>query len=387
MKEILENLFSSESNWDNKHINNVCNNPVSEAMLDQIEKGCSLESIEQLVEDGFPVFKYRTQLTIHGIFPKVTTNRIGQYKNLIQNKNKSIGVRWSAVDNSKRNKLMHRLCAISDFRYYENSSEHLFYISKRLGDDIEQNKAIAMELVNRAKSIDTSLFYGDVNVVRLKSWISEYIELRVNLRAFHCQQYNEIVSNFSGKSIDVWTKEYDEYCKREIEEKQKRIAEWEKMQEERKIAAAENQKQYEIWLQSNNPGDGYVNHAKWTPEIAQVAKVIGNYKTGFRFKYGKVSKSFGKLNLKWDDQCKGSRIKGNLLDIWVISDKPKEEPKKSSDVKIVEYTEKQIAVIGNTYPLRSELKRLGGNWNKGLSIGCGWIFPKSKLNQVKELVR
>lgn len=57
MKEILENLFSSESNWDSKHINNVCNNPVSEAMLEQIESGCSLEAIEQLVGDGFTVFK------------------------------------------------------------------------------------------------------------------------------------------------------------------------------------------------------------------------------------------------------------------------------------------------------------------------------------------
>ena len=42
-----------------------------------------------------------------------------------------------------------------------------------------------------------------------------------------------------------------------------------------------------------------------------------------------------------------------------------------------------ILVTGNTFPYRSDLKSLGGTWNKKQQ---GWLFPKSALKDVEELV-
>ena len=52
------------------------------------------------------------------------------------------------------------------------------------------------------------------------------------------------------------------------------------------------------------------------------------------------------------------------------------------EVQVVEYSEKAIAVIGNTKPIKDTLKELGGRFNFRLSCGAGWIFPKSKLEEL-----
>lgn len=52
-------------------------------------------------------------------------------------------------------------------------------------------------------------------------------------------------------------------------------------------------------------------------------------------------------------------------------------------VQVIEYSEKSIAVIGDTKPIKDDLKRLGGSFNFRLTCGAGWIFPKSKLNALQ----
>lgn len=55
----------------------------------------------------------------------------------------------------------------------------------------------------------------------------------------------------------------------------------------------------------------------------------------------------------------------------------------SGKVQIIAYSEKAIAVIGDTYPLKDKLKAMGGKFNKFLSCGAGWIFRKSDLEVIK----
>ena len=52
-------------------------------------------------------------------------------------------------------------------------------------------------------------------------------------------------------------------------------------------------------------------------------------------------------------------------------------------IQIIDYSEKAIAVIGNTKPIKELLKSLGGSFNPRLSCGCGWIFSKKKLEEVQ----
>lgn len=52
-------------------------------------------------------------------------------------------------------------------------------------------------------------------------------------------------------------------------------------------------------------------------------------------------------------------------------------------LQIVDYSEKAIAVIGETKAVKDRLKELGGRFNAKLSCGPGWIFSKTKKNDLK----
>ena len=68
----------------------------------------------------------------------------------------------------------------------------------------------------------------------------------------------------------------------------------------------------------------------------------------------------------------------------------KEEPKeaqtehKEANLQIVDYSEKAIAVIGDTKSVKDELKALGGKFNFRLTCGAGWIFSKTKESEIRK---
>jgi len=55
-----------------------------------------------------------------------------------------------------------------------------------------------------------------------------------------------------------------------------------------------------------------------------------------------------------------------------------------------DYTQAAVAIFGNTKPYLTEIKKIGGIFNARLkyngSTAAGWIFPKTKLQVVKQLV-
>lgn len=69
----------------------------------------------------------------------------------------------------------------------------------------------------------------------------------------------------------------------------------------------------------------------------------------------------------------------------------KPEPKQSEPVKatttegiqLINYSEKAIAVIGDTRTIKETLKAIGGRFNAHLTCGAGWIFSKSKEEALK----
>jgi hypothetical protein len=52
------------------------------------------------------------------------------------------------------------------------------------------------------------------------------------------------------------------------------------------------------------------------------------------------------------------------------------------EINMVDYSEKAFAVVGDTKPIKEQLKALGGSFNAHLSCGAGWIFSKKKLDEV-----
>jgi flavodoxin len=62
----------------------------------------------------------------------------------------------------------------------------------------------------------------------------------------------------------------------------------------------------------------------------------------------------------------------------------------SASVQIVEYSDRSIAVFGDTKTIKEELKELGGRFNKYLKhdgeTKAGWIFPLKDRADVVELI-
>lgn len=56
----------------------------------------------------------------------------------------------------------------------------------------------------------------------------------------------------------------------------------------------------------------------------------------------------------------------------------KTETIEAKGVQIIDYSEKAIAVVGETRAIKETLKTLGGRFNSHLSCGAGWIFSKAK---------
>jgi hypothetical protein len=72
---------------------------------------------------------------------------------------------------------------------------------------------------------------------------------------------------------------------------------------------------------------------------------------------------------------------------WEKKQKPKEE---SQEIHIVEYSEKAIAVFGNTKPLKNKFLNLYGRYNPNLHINnekvAGWVFSKKRLAEIQTLI-
>ena len=65
----------------------------------------------------------------------------------------------------------------------------------------------------------------------------------------------------------------------------------------------------------------------------------------------------------------------------------KEESEEQPKFEIIDYSEKAIALVGDTKDIKDKLKELGGRFNPRLSCGAGWIFSKKKQAELEHLLQ
>lgn len=58
-----------------------------------------------------------------------------------------------------------------------------------------------------------------------------------------------------------------------------------------------------------------------------------------------------------------------------------------SEITIQKYSEYSIVVRGDTKEYKEEFKKLGGKWNRNLKDGAGWVFIKSKEEELRNLIQ
>jgi hypothetical protein len=117
-KEIIEQAGVTDDTKA-RRVSNV-SRKTANVTADEIEDGVTIERLEDI---GVPVFKYQTQLTIHGRLPEFSdTARPGGYKSVCQNQNGSVGVRYVAIDGAKKQTIVKasRMATVQDRMREEN---------------------------------------------------------------------------------------------------------------------------------------------------------------------------------------------------------------------------------------------------------------------------
>lgn len=296
-KNKIQDLYEKVSIYDSKHIKNLSTKKVPQKLLDAVENGCSYENLLQLAK-GFPICKYQTQISVHGIFNELKTRQVGVYVNLCKNKNQSLGIRWSAIDYDKKNKLFANICTVDRAWHVVNNSQQ-FYIEQvfRAKDQNEYYRTLAA-FKQKAASIDTSLFTGSVSAYGMMDQFGcMFVVLTVVVNCFPLQNMQKITENITGKDaafISSALKADEEKRMKLKKEYEKKLQAYEKRREEQQCIY--NQ-QLIAWKEKNPIPDVFtkVSNHTFQPGDIILSRIAGDSLDNFHFEYRIFYKSFGRL--------------------------------------------------------------------------------------------
>lgn len=133
-----------------------------------------------------------------------------------------------------------------------------------------------------------------------------------------------------------------------------------------------------------------------TPEMFKVLDAVTTYASSFRYDDSDGMQDYFDTNfylsIKVSDEYKVIEPKAKKSSV-----KPEkvEEAKEVGTVtvegiEVVDYSEKAVAVFGDTKAIKEQLKKLSGRFNPSLNYNgekrAGWIFSKKQADKVKELI-
>jgi len=159
---------------------------------EELETGVTLERLSEI---GVPVFRYQTQVTIHGRLPDFNPEtRPGGYKAVFRNQNGSIGVKYSAVDLPKKLAL-EEACELTRKERGWNAHRDStgFQLQRGFGED----KAEAAACL---QSVPRDLFIGSAYGCR-HPWTG-YWYIVVEIAAVPAEHLAALVTWFTGATAE-----------------------------------------------------------------------------------------------------------------------------------------------------------------------------------------
>jgi hypothetical protein len=190
-------LVDQEINYATRKGTNRSDKVIPQAIVDEIEdKGMTIERAENL---GVPVFIYKTQITLHGIFNELKgSGRVGGYKSIIVNQNKTIGVRYVAIDAEKKSKIRESLRMVRSYFLRIGQKERLDNINFQFSQDSRGTEISYMEAVteeNYKQVIEEmkalfakipNIFIGNKNIKFLRGgWYGNFVVIRIDFKAIY----------------------------------------------------------------------------------------------------------------------------------------------------------------------------------------------------------
>jgi len=148
-------------------------------MAKEIESGISYDN---LLNFKFKLYYYKTQITLHGVFPKHLNTRLKGYKYITVNKNGSCGIRWPAVDLKLKQVLYSHLRNISTLN--NSLTDNILIMSPRLILNSSTN-AIEYESFNITSK---SVYMATLDkMLRVKNRIDTFIKTKPSAILINCK--------------------------------------------------------------------------------------------------------------------------------------------------------------------------------------------------------
>lgn len=133
-----------------------------------------------------------------------------------------------------------------------------------------------------------------------------------------------------------------------------------------------------------------------TPEIFKVLDAVTTYASSFRYDDSDGMQDYYDTNfylsIKVGDEYKVIEPKAKKSSVKPerVEEAKEVEAVTVEGIEVVDYSEKAVAVFGDTKAIKDQLKELGGRFNPALKYNgekrAGWIFSKKQADKVKELI-
>lgn len=133
-----------------------------------------------------------------------------------------------------------------------------------------------------------------------------------------------------------------------------------------------------------------------TPEMFKVLDAVTVYANSFRYDDSDGMQDYYDtnfyLNIKVSDeyQMVEPKAKKSSVKAEKVEEAKEVEAVTVEGIEVVDYSEKAVAVFGDTKAIKDQLKELGGRFNPALKYNgekrAGWIFSKKQADKVKELI-
>ena len=155
---------------------------IPQDIVDQIEAGTATSDQVAALAGRFPIYRYRSCLTIHGTWPQVQRDSIGSYKNIRQNGNGSLEVLWTALDLERKERIATALKATGSPIHFSIDSSSTSYNWTKEVDAATWNtvRDRMYAIVNACKSTGA---YVKGYVQRMNYYGSTFLCLTIDVRA------------------------------------------------------------------------------------------------------------------------------------------------------------------------------------------------------------
>jgi len=209
----VEKLFDYKTEFDKKSKLLLSNKRIPESFVKAIEDGDITSEILSTLD--FPIRKYYTQITVHGVFPEL--DKIGyRYKFVFKNKNGSVGIKWQAIDRKKRDYIA-RYLKHSGIHYFSNSSESYFIKSRMVTEENYQEVLDDMkDLLEKSKQ---SEYYGGSNIYKSNVYGTPFLVFQMVVNGITETNVEKLLNAFGYSKEDRKRIDAERLAKEEADKK------------------------------------------------------------------------------------------------------------------------------------------------------------------------